>query len=363
MAGQTHRPTEATADPTIQPSGYPTASPTRYPSTLPTKYPTRYPSTYPTADPTLRPSEASSNPSKPLTNPPSNTPTDGLSTPPTNAPTHATLPPSKAPIKAPTVLTDSDAVAIVNVTLIAITDNDNTTQIMKYIEDATMNILTAHYDYTPLDTDVIIINTSVVSHEEDTAEEIQFIYTFLVAITLDTTAEAAIDQTEIEGDLMKGFDESNVNIDINIEVYVMNTSPNTSSKSDDDDTDYLPGIFDYIQMRFAELTSIELIIVICIICGCCCGIGLCIGCICMRCTCKKQPKVDDTETDTAVKIQLIQTGSKLELRDDLPNLPSEVNVRYHDKEGHKLDLHDSDSDSDGMYVPQQRTSGNKRHVN
>eukprot|EP01083_Nonionella_stella_P186901 685519_1 len=68
---------------------------------------------------------------------------------------------------------DSD-VWVVNITLVAITEIDNTTQLIKYIEDSTMNILTAHYDYTPLDTDVLITSTGV----DDGEDTYVFTYTF-----------------------------------------------------------------------------------------------------------------------------------------------------------------------------------------
>eukprot|EP01083_Nonionella_stella_P316940 1151837_1 len=202
---------------------------------------------------------------------------------------------------------DSD-VWVVNITLVAITEIDNTTQLIKDIEDSTMDILTARYDYTALDTDVLITNTSV-DDGEDTSV---FTYTFSVTITLNSTT--AIDQIEIETDLTEGFDEYNLNI--NIEVYVVSddaTSPRTSSQSDDTDLD---DILNYIQRRFEDLTTLELIIGISGIVVICCCIPLCICCLCRHC--KNRRRIDDSRDADQVK--------KPELRDDNTLTPHVVRV-------------------------------------
>eukprot|EP01083_Nonionella_stella_P160527 524952_1 len=266
---------------------------------------------------------------------------------------------------------------VVNITLVAITEIDNTTQLIKYIEDSTMNILTAHYDYTPLETDVIITNTSVTS-EEDTP----FVFTISVIITLNTTT--TVDHMEIERYMVQGFDDYNLNDGSNIKVYVIviaddndDISPNTSFQTEDagDDTD-LDDILRYIETTVNDLSTIQIVIGICFICvvvGICCCVPICICCLCRRC--KKPPTVDETDT---VVVQL-----KPELRDDttmtppgqndsiqleLPNLPSEREHNDNDgnpggedkNEGHRLDLNAQDSHfSDGMYE-QQPTAGYRR---
>eukprot|EP01083_Nonionella_stella_P186904 685533_1 len=222
-----------------------------------------------------------------------------------------------------------------------------------------MDILTARYDYTALDTDVLITNTSV-DDGEDTSV---FTYTFSVTITLNSTT--AIDQIEIETDLAEGF----VDFFFNIEVYVVSddaTSPRTSSQSDDTDLD---DILNYIQRRFEDLTTLELIIGISGIVVICCCIPLCICYLCRRC--KNRRRIgDSSDTDQVKKPELCDDNTLTPpgVRDhdssiELPNLPEDrhVNARGNDndkKEGRKLDLHAQDSD--GMYARDVEPSPGKR---